>query len=252
MAKTRYHYESYVDFWKLVELSDFETCYVDEIDLNRTAVYIITPMNGEVKALVENHQGPRRAVIIWWMLERLDVINKSELDGFAEFFDAIWVSCRYSATLHHGFKHVVLASHPHLGSDPDSIEFDYTHQSYVSPRRNGIYEKVRSLGLIEGPSGWGDERDRVLRQSACMLHVQQSDGAFYTPLRFALAAAYALPLVTEKLRDPYPLDFVDAAPYDQLPELVAKVASDPADRGGRLFQALCLDRTFRSEVEKSL
>ncbi len=252
-VKTRHEYPSYVDFWKLVELSNFETVYIDEVDLSKTAAYIITPFNGEVKALLENHgKEPRRALLIWWLLERLDVINTTELDGLAKAFDAIWVSCRYAKTLHPSFKHVVLGSHPHLGSDPDSIKFDFTHQSYVTPRRKTVYDRLRGMGLSEGPSGWGDQRDQVLKQSACMVHVQQSDGPFYTPLRFALAAAYALPVISEKLGDAYPLDFLPQAAYGDLHTLVEEVCRDPSEHGAKLFQALCLDRTFRSEVEKAL
>ena len=252
-VKSRHHYASYVDYWTLVELSDFETVFINEIDLSRTCVYVMTPMNGEVTAFINNHKNePRRCMLIWWMLERFEVINHEEIDGFAAFFDAIWISCRHAATIHPAFKHVILGSHPNLGNDPHDLEYHFTHQSYETGRRAAVYDPLRKMGLKEGPNAWGEERDLVLRKSATMVHVQQSEAPFYTPLRFALAAAYALPLITETLADPYPLDFVDNALCDKLPDLVAKIADDPGERGGRLFQALCLDRTFRSEVEKSL
>lgn len=64
-AKTRHVYQSYDDFWRLVALSGFETCYVDEIDHNRDATYIFTPTNGETL----NGWDRGRARIIWWDLE---------------------------------------------------------------------------------------------------------------------------------------------------------------------------------------
>ena len=48
-AKTRYVYDSYTDYWRLVELSGFPICYVDEMDVyNPANIYIISPMNGEI------------------------------------------------------------------------------------------------------------------------------------------------------------------------------------------------------------
>ena len=33
-TRTRHTYDSYSDFWKLVELSGFNICFVDEIDIS--------------------------------------------------------------------------------------------------------------------------------------------------------------------------------------------------------------------------
>ena len=88
-----------------------------------------------------------------------------------------------------------------------------------------------------------------------MVHVHQYELGLYTPIRFALAAAYALPLVSESLLDAHPLEdesLIVQAPYDGLVEATVRVAEAPGDRGSRLFQALCVDRNFRSEVEKAL
>ncbi len=255
-VKTRHHYGSYTDFWSLVDLSGFDSVFIDEVDLSLPAAYIFTPMNGEVKAFLENHgNDDRRCMLIWWFLERLDdraVIASGEMDRFAELFDAIWISCRHMASMHPAFKHVILGSHPNLGNDPGPIVYHYTHQSCSTHRRDRVYAKMRSLGLAEGPNAWGDKRDSVLRSSASMVHVQQFEGPFYTPLRFALAAAYALPLVSETLADPYPLEFIDQGSLAELPQIVRRIADDPGDKGTRLFETLCLKHTFRAEVEKAL
>lgn len=256
-ARTRHEYPSYSDFWRLVELSGFEIVYVDEIDVSKTAVYIFTPMNGEVFALLDRiRDQPRRAQLIWWFLERLDSTPMLEDGSFERLrtqVDAVWVSDRWEASQHSAFKYVCLASHQGLGSDPHSPQYDYTHQSYVHGRRESIFNELRRRTLREGPNAWGIERDRVLRSSKLMLHVHQYPLALYTPLRFAVAAAYALPLVSENLFDAFPLEgIVEQAEYDQLVSRVIAVGNDPADRGNRLFQALCIDRTFRGEVEQAL
>ncbi len=39
-------YRSYVDYWKLVELSKFDTCELDEVDRDSDNTYIFSPVNG--------------------------------------------------------------------------------------------------------------------------------------------------------------------------------------------------------------
>ena len=53
-VRTRHFYESYQDFFRLVELSDFETIYVDELDISKEGVYIVCPMNGEWRPHIDN------------------------------------------------------------------------------------------------------------------------------------------------------------------------------------------------------
>jgi hypothetical protein len=256
-ARTRHEYPSYSDLWRLVELSDFPLIYVDEIDISRTAVYIFTPMNGEVFELLDRiRDQPRRAKLIWWFLERLDSTPMLEDGSFERLrpqVDEVWVSDRWEAAQHPGFRYVCLASHPGLGNDPLPSHYDFTHQSYVHGRRIAIMNELAKKSLREGPCAWGAERDQVLRTSKLMLHVHQYHLALYTPLRFALAAAYAMPLISERLFDPFPLEgVIEQAGYGEIVDRVVSVARDPGDRGTRLYQALCLDRTFREEVEQAL
>ena len=71
-VKTRHVYDSYTDFWRLVELSGFPTIYYDEMDLRQSGVFIISPTNGSVEQHLENHVNdfPRNAHLILWNLER--------------------------------------------------------------------------------------------------------------------------------------------------------------------------------------
>lgn len=256
-ARSRHEYPSYSDFWRLAELSGFEIVYVDEIDISRMATYIFTPMNGEVFALLDKiRDQPRRARLIWWFLERLDstpMLTDGSFDRLRPQVDEVWVSDRWTASRHPAFKYVCISSHPGLGNDPLPSQYDFTHQSYVWGRREPILNQLRQAGLREGPNGWGDARDQVMRRSRLMLNIQQYPLPVYAPLRFALAAAYAMPVVSETIQDPYPLDgLIEIVPYDKLVETTIRVARDSGDRGTRLFQALCVDRTFRSEVELAL
>lgn len=256
-ARTRHTYQSYGDFWKLAELSGYPLCFVDEIDVDSDETYVLTPMNGEVEGLYPSWRTPgnRRARLIWWFLERLDstpMLGDGSFERHRRAFDQVWVSDRWMSRQHDALRHVVLGSDRRLGRPKLKNVYDYTHQSYVWGRREAFYLQLRAMGLREGPNAWEGERDLVLRRSVVMVHVQQYELPLYTPLRFALAAAYALPLVTERLADPYPLGFIDQAPFGELPALVRGVVKAPGDRGARLLSELCDERTFLSEVEAAL
>ncbi len=258
-AKTRQEYGSYSDLWRFAELSGFKIGSIDDVDPDSDDTYIVSPMNEEIQELLPRWRKPgdRRAVIVWWFLERLDsmpMLTDGSYDRLRPHFDRVWISDRWMASQHPTLQHIILGSHPEFGDSRLPTKYDFTHQSYVWGRREPVYNRLRAMGLREGPNGWGDARDAVLRRSATMVHVQQYDLPLYTPLRFAIAAAYAIPLVSEQLRDPYPLGDAEIvqAPIDSLPERVQEVARNPSTLGECLYEALCLKYPFREQVENAL
>jgi hypothetical protein len=261
-AKTRYHYDSYNDFWRLVELAGFQTCHVDEIDLAARAIYITSPINGEIRPHIKHRKSiaktDKNCQIIWWNLERPGPNIEGEATELFEYIDRIWVSDRYYATLDPRFEHVVLGSDRGLRLTSEALErhWDWTHQSYTSPRRDPIYGALRLSGLREGTNGWGDHRDRVLRASQLMLNVHQTDHPIGEPIRFALAAAYSLPMISEASADLWPLanghDYREVA-YELLVEaVIAARDQNLSSLGNNLHQTLCVDWTFRKGVERGI
>ena len=269
-ALSRHVYDSYDVFRDLVRLSGFEQCFVDEIDFSRRAHYIVTPINGEVPpALANKPKEGCAAQIIWWCLERFDGPGMRERhpstiidEAIGMGFDRCWTSCRKVQSLDPRLEHVVFGSHPDLlgvhhitslGFD----QYDFTHQSYAWGRREIIYRELRNAKLREGPSLWGGERSSVLIGSRLMLNAHQYDMQVYAPLRFALAAAFKLPIVTEWIDDPYPLTgHITVAKYEDLIETVKKVVALPEDereqQGENLHNLLCHARTFGSEIRRSI
>ncbi len=276
-ARTRWVYDSYRDFWHLVELAGFPVCYVDEIDLSLEHVYILTPYNGEVEPVMLAKRralvGPARARVIWWNLERPDVPGSPPLHDVVtkalESVTDVWVADRHYRALDERQQHVSFGSHPGLAQcygteEPFSVErhehlYDYAHISYVHGRRVAIHEQLKRLGLREAPGG-GDHqlRDRVLRQSRVLISTHQTPSSLAEQSRLALAAAYHMPLVCEHLADPYPMrvgeHYLDAT-AESLP-LVVRDLSQPAEResvrrdlGNRLFRLLCEEHSFRTEIE---
>lgn len=253
-ARTRYEYPSYSDFWRLVELADYPTCYVGEIDPQSDNTYIVTPLNGEWQG---GWQNPRARIILW-DLEWRD--EKPRIPGVSEIFTSdAWYANRM------GFRYVPLGSHPGLKLRPDSPNgrlHDTATLWYVTGRRGQVLADFARYGVTTAPPSdlWGENRHNVLMQSRSMVHVHQRDDAFtVAPQRFALAAAYSLPLITETL--------TDCGVFTQSYRLMSDIrhmgeftrmwlqphnTQRLEDFGHALHQLLCVDHTFRKVIESSI
>jgi hypothetical protein len=93
-----------------------------------------------------------------------------------------------------------------------------------------------------------------------MLHIHQHDGIqTIAPQRWALAAAYGLPLITETLLDwgIFGYKHLLMSDYEHLPEFVKmwtrrNEARILEDYGRALHHLLCVERTFRANVEAAV
>jgi hypothetical protein len=269
-ARTRYEYQSYSDFWRLVEISGFRTCYVDEIDLPKREIYITTPINGEIRPHVTHRRsiltGPQEAKIVWWNLERPDswdlqgrTVEQSIMEAngdILKYADAVWVSDRWVASVDERSRFVVLGSHPEMSSGPSiGVEYATAHMSYITDRRKRVYEVVEKAVRI-APNAWGADRDRILRSTKAMLNVHQTPALIMEPLRVAVAAAYKLPYLSEEMNDPYPLEpgvSCLTAPYEEMGDAVVSWLNEDLSKIGiELHKRLCIETTFRIGVLKGL
>ena len=215
-ARTRYQYDSYTDFWKLVELSGYPIVYVDEIEINNPNVtYIACPFNGEFFPLGDS-LGDRKSEVLLWNLERpagsggieqykehlQDHINKGYIDGV--------IVSDMALAKETGFKYVPLGSHRDLGEPGTTKTYAFVHLMCYSNRRGVLFNtpdspKSTYAGLPIAPNGWGDMRHKSLQNSWSMLNVHQDDDPLLEPLRFALATAYGLPILSENFAaEPFP------------------------------------------------
>lgn len=265
-VRTRHDYHSYWDFWRLVELSGFETCWVDEIPhhlKDPTKTLILTPWNGEVQPLADRYGRDHKARVVWWNLERPDgphAALSDRLDQALAFADEAWVSDKWYASLDARLKFVLMGSHPDLGSIVETpIRYDYCHLSYAWGRREAVHKQLRVAGLREAPPAYSKaDKDRVINASRCVLSLHQYEGRMVAPLRFAVAAAYKKFVISETVEDstPYGYDFAQAD-YEDLPDYVMWfLIDDPRDievaGGEHLHRLLCVENTFRSCVEAAL
>jgi hypothetical protein len=218
-ARTRWKYDSYVDYWDLVELSGFPVVWLDEMDLSRSdAAYIVSPMNGEFLPYMEQHRD-RASNVFLWNLERPggsggleEYMHSNREYMYAGHLDDVIVSDRQLADAT-GFKFMPLGSHEQLG-EPGSLEdrllgYDLIHLCCYSNHRAWMFrtpsDPHRVLEkLTVARNAWGRIRHLSLQQSRYMLNVHQDEFQYIEPLRFSLAAAYGLPIISEQCYDIYP------------------------------------------------
>lgn len=272
-VRTRHEYGSYRDYWSLVELAGFDTCYTEQMDLREKHFYIVSPINGDFRPHIDHCRknvpgsmpGEKRAKIAWWNLERPDTSGSEPLTGVVDdvlkYVDIAWTSDRYYETLDPRQQHVVMGSDARLCKNFErrSIAYDYTHQSYVWGRREETYIRLRHDGFREGPNAWFEERDAILKSSRVLVNIHQTPAPIGEPIRFAMGAAYKIPLISETLAGGYPLvagvDYIEE-PLERVGAAVRRSremsAEELARLGENLFQRLCVEWTFGRGVEEGV
>jgi hypothetical protein len=272
-VRSSYRYPSYTDFWRLVELSGFRTIEKNDVDLSQDTLYIWPEMNGDfMMCLQDRPKSNRRARTVFWNLERPDTRASKTIDaktwwqaGLDETFelvDVVWVSDRTILDMDPRPTWVCFGGHPGLLESPKALEtsgpfYDVAHLGERTPRRESVIQELERRGISVSPNAWGDERARILSNSKLMLGIERLEGAHISaPLRWAVAAAYKLPIVQELHPDPAPLisgESVLMAPIDGLADLVeASLKQDLKPIGVAAWEAFCGEYTFRGQVEEAV
>jgi len=273
-------YDSYTDFFRLAELAGFPIMRVDELDVSKPGVYITAPMNGDFREHLRSQaKRPRRAHLILWNIERpfgsagsvgkYAESNRRLMYGLEEdrspapcrYVDEVWVSDRRLAD-EASLRYVTLGSHPKLGRVfGGSKKWNYVHMSYMNPRRQTVFKHLPKSEIA--PNCWPPRRDKVLMQSRLAINVHQDDHPFMEPLRFALFAAYGLPILSETLVDafPYGPDTMAFAEFDNLADRAKEIVMEDdwakwREMGMRCHKLMTEDFEFgkmvRAAVEQSV
>lgn len=249
-ARPRHDYDSYQDLYKLITLSGFDLIYFDDIDAESDNTYILTMVNGENEPGWESPN----AQIILWDLEWRD--QRPRIPGV----NRVWVSDLWYAR-RNKCEYVMLGSHPDLANGTakgTEAIYNYAAMMYTEPgRRSRILREMQAYGLSVAMPAWGDDRHERLLSSQAMLHIHQHDNIeTIAPLRWALAASYKLPVVSEAAADPGRYEDVTVfASYQGLATVAKQMVRSPrvldiyADR---LHGMLCQRYTFKSQVEASV
>lgn len=256
-VRTRTYYQPYDDYFHMAALSGYPVCYVDEIDASDPAkVYIYSPNNGETM----DGWPHARARIIFNQLEwHTDFSTVVLPPGVSEAWNAdAWHARMINA------RHVPMGGHHGLNINPNDCpakEYDVAFMAYTDIyRRKRIKDELESRGFTVAPNGWGQARHDALVRSRVLVHVHQWENIpTIAPLRWCIAAAYGLPIISENVNDRRPFaagDFMTCA-YDELPDFITHQMKMQQDGrmesyGYNLRNTLCRELTFRESVERAL
>lgn len=258
IVRTRYDYGSYRDFHALATLSGFPLIYADEIRAldNRDNAYIIAPINGEWNNW---RKGELQGRLILYNLE----YNIDGQHNPPECIDEIWFGDAGHAK-QHGYRYVPLGGHSGLRLEctEQTKDIDVSQVAYQVYRRAHITNTIKGLGLKVGTNEnlWGIDRTKELLQSKLMLHVHQWEQVkSIAPLRWCIAAAHNLPIITETVEDRgiFGYTHMMQADYEYIPEFAQQVLK-PANRyqledyACALHELLCERWTFRRMIEANL
>lgn len=244
-ARPRTHYDSYIDLIRLIELSGYPLIYFDEIDPTSDNKYILTLVNGENQ---HGWQHPRAEIVLYDLEWRLDG-DYPHIPGVSAYWAAdAW----YAEQI--GAHFVPVGSHPDLNPEPNGTRekrYDYAMLMYFTYRRQWVRDRILEGGMTISPNAWRNERHEILLSSRAMLNVHQRDDArTVAPTRWALVAAYRLPMISETIDRP--LWHGMYYEYDQLVEAAHTWRGREAElreAGECLYQQMVIDKPFRRGIE---
>lgn len=270
-TRSRTERDSYQDYYRLIELAEFPLVYVDEIEPDSDHCYIYSPSDGDTR----NGWPGAKARIIHYQLEwethpndqhptDPGVAEKWTHDAWhAERIGARYVPIGGHSGLTGSFFSLVEGSGYLTADNPTFInhkKYDVAMMAYMTNRRIYLQAEAERKGITFAPKGWGEERHNILRQSRAMLHVHQHDGIpGVASLRFVVAAAYHLPVITERCENTglfgkthlLMADYPYLAEFTEMwlkPENCARLH----DFGEALHGLLCKERTFRKVIEAAV
>lgn len=252
-------YVSYDDFFRLVELSGYPIIPLSQLDPDDASkCYVVTPLNSEW----ERGWPGARARIIHYELEwrtdwRADVNTPP---GIAETWT---MDAAYAQRI--GAKYVPIGSHPGLMPLPVTttpVLYDGCFLAYMVPRRQQIAHELQQFGVWLAPHSPGNSRERheVLSRSRAMLHIHQHEHIRGVAcLRWAIAAAYSLPVISESVDDYGIFNHSNMLTGDYggyaRSAYVWLRETDPrilAHFGQALHQLLCVDKAFKRMIEENV
>lgn len=246
-----YGYGSYLDLWHMVEWNKYPLIYVDEIDPQSDNTYIFSPANAETM----NGWPNAKAQIILWQLEWMLTDEHNTPPGVKR----TWSMDKWMAESR-GFEYVPIGGDERLNELGTKYypqkRYDVAIMSYQTHRRQVITAQLENAGLSLAPLNnlWGRKRSDVLLSSWCMCHTHQVDNApGIAGLRWCLAAAHNLPMISEQVNDRgiFTPSHMVQAEYKYLAAFTANMLKDKrmlADYGMALNGLLCRDYTFERSV----
>lgn len=249
----RRDYPSYSDLWKLVDLGGYEVVYQDEIDLSDpNQTYIFAAPDG-----IPDCTGAKARTIFWQLEYVGEYTNQTNKDTVGETWSSDPADAKRT-----GARFVLMGSHKGLNPAHDTpkpeAKYDLLMLAYLTDRRRVIKDALSDYSWpeVDYPGHDTAERHDQLWHSRLMLHVHQHDTPALAPLRYALAAAYKLPVLVETTSmEDWPYDrtmYMDD--YKHIPQLVRGLVnpSHAIESGESLYSYLCIEHPFEQCVDRAI
>jgi len=242
---------SYGILHELVGLSGFRTLSVDSAR-EESACYI-----GTLHSCVT--LSGSKGKIVKWFLERpaitgdcATLFRTMRMNGV----DEVWVSDRslYNKNKE-SCRFVPVGSHEKLAAVSVLKKYDIAHMSFLNNRRSVIH----SMSCSKAPCFYDIERrSEALSISKFLLNIHQFDDQCSEPLRFALAAAAGIPIISEICADPYPYETpgILQVPYSDIVGVVDRLVREDyskyRDVGMEQRDRILRDFNFKDNVLKAV
>lgn len=251
-AHPRWNYGSYTDYKRLIDLSGYPSCYMDEMDLQSDNTYIFS-----TPATDWHHGWPEaKCRIIYYCIEWYLDVDYSVIPGVE-----VWSADKWYADLKN-LRYVPMGSHPALNPNPretvDKI-YDVCTLWAGSYTRYHAEDLLQREGLQRAPNGWDEARHTILSKSRSMVVVHQNPQApTVAPQRWAMAAAYKLPVISETLGNAGIFEDVTVQANLEDIGVIAANRLKPAnvgkliEMGKALHNLLCYEYTFQKGIEAAL
>lgn len=274
-VRSRIEYASYTDFWRLVELSGYRTVSAWDVDFAWDGTYIWPVLDAFLMRPSGESAPKRRARFVFWNLERPDAhlpehgprdpkeILRAGVTELLQWVDAVWVSDRGLHAMDDRTIYAVLGGHTGLRSRdrlPGDPSIHVLHLGQKTARRREILSRIRERGhRVMSESLWGHDRSFALADSRLLLSIDRVDGLHVAaPLRYALAAAWGLPILSEAVPDLHPLvpgDSILMAGYPDLADAVERALSEPKrleEIAHKAYHTYGVEWTFRRGVREAI
>lgn len=256
-ARTRFVYPPYNDFFRMAELSGYATCYLDEVDWQKSQVVISSPHNGEHLGVPKE----RKARSILWNIERPTPGTDYFPNGrdIPYGIDEVWVSDAEIARIT-GARFVFLGGHRSFaGGIKSEKHWDVISLMAMFGRRTGLPVQLSEFSWADVSGGtWGEDRHQRLMGSRLMISAHQDDYPYIEPPRYMLAGCYALPLIAEEAalyRIWKPHEHFIPTKMDDFPCLVRSLLKDEVRRarlGASIWRLVCVEHPFKQEVDEAV
>lgn len=293
-AHPRHDYASYTDYKRLITLAGYPQLYHDEIDHDSDNLYIISSPDHSLYKGFEN----ARCKVIAYDFEFYPDIEWSIYSNVEAWTcDAAYARTKHIKHVPMGsdvrlagyedpqghrvwggtISRVTFGSSEPIESSsvdvylptwishdkPQQKIYDTTLLAHMTYRRQCVAGDLVRAGVRLSPKqeGYsGQERDMLLRQSRSMTYVHQRDEyQAIAPQRWALAAAYSLPIISETIADAAPFGYSHLlmSSYEHLAEFatmwLTRNDSHILENYGRaLHSLLCHEMTFAKVIEANV